>query len=51
MEKLSFYIALWSAKAAQLALRIIRKGGTTAPGRSRWRSARISCRGSGGRKR
>ena len=29
MEKLSFYFALWSAKAAQLALRIIRKGGTT----------------------
>ena len=33
MEKLSFYFALWSAKAAQLALRIIRKGGTTAPGK------------------
>ena len=33
MEKLSFYIALWSAKAAQLALRIIRRGGTTAPGK------------------
>ncbi len=33
MEKLSFYLALWSAKAAQLALRIIRKGGTTAPGK------------------
>ena len=33
MEKLSFYLALWSAKAAQLALRIICKGGTTAPGK------------------
>ncbi len=33
MEKLSFYFALWSAKAAQLALRIIRRGGTTAPGK------------------
>ena len=33
MEKLSFYLALWSGKAAQLALRIIRKGGTTAPGK------------------
>ena len=33
MEKLSFYFALWSAKAAQLASRIIRKGGTTAPGK------------------
>ncbi len=33
MEKLSFYFALWSAKTTQLALRIIRKGGTTAPGK------------------
>ena len=33
MEKLSFYFALWSAKAAQLACRIVRKGGTTAPGK------------------
>ena len=33
MEKLSFYFALWSAKAAHLASRIIRKGGTTAPGK------------------
>ncbi len=33
MEKLSFYIALWSGKAAYLAARILRKGGTTAPGK------------------
>ena len=33
MEKLSFYIALWSGKAAYLATRILRKGGTTAPGK------------------
>ena len=32
MEKLSFYIALWAAKAAQLALRVLRRGGTTGPG-------------------
>ena len=33
MEKLSFYIALWSAKAGHLASRILRRGGTTAPGK------------------
>ncbi len=33
MEKLSFYFALWSGKAALLASRILRKGGTTAPGK------------------
>jgi len=34
MQKLSFYCALWSAKAALMASRIIRKGGsTTAPGK------------------
>ena len=33
MEKLSFYFALWSAKAGYLASRILRRGGTTAPGK------------------
>ncbi len=33
MEKLRFYIALWGAKAAGLALRILRRGGTYAPGK------------------
>ena len=34
MQKLSFYFALWTAKAELLATRILRRGGTTAPGKA-----------------
>ena len=34
MQKLSFYFALWIAKAELLATRILRRGGTTAPGKA-----------------
>ena len=34
MQKLSFYFALWIAKAELLATRVLRRGGTTAPGKA-----------------